>query len=108
MPAHIAMLRGINVGGQKAIRMERLRSLCAALGFRNVETYLQSGNVVFLAGRQAPSSLGARIGDAIRRDFGFVVPVIVKTSREMADVVAGNPFLRARGIDVAKLHVTFL
>lgn len=102
------MLRGINVSGQKIIRMERLRASCAALGFRNVETYLQSGNVVFLGNKQPSSTLERRIGGAIRRDFGFAVPVIVKTSREMADVVAGNPFLRERGIDTSKLHVTFL
>ena len=106
--AHVAMLRGVNVSGQKIIRMERLRASCAALGFRNVETYLQSGNIVFVTARQPPSSLATRICDRIRRDFGFDVPVIVKTSGEMADVVAHNPFLRKRGIDVSKLHVTFL
>ena len=108
MLAHIALLRGINVGGQKIVRMERLRASCAALGFRNVETYLQSGNVVFQAGRRPLSMLAAQIGDAIRRDFGFAVSVVVKTSGEMADVIARNPFLRERGIDVSKLHVTFL
>jgi uncharacterized protein (DUF1697 family) len=102
------MLRGINVSGQKIIRMERLRASCAALGFLNIETYLQSGNVVFVATKRPPSALATRISDRIRRDFGFEVPVIVKTSGEMAEVVAHNPFLRERGIDVTKLHVTFL
>jgi uncharacterized protein (DUF1697 family) len=108
MPAYIAMLRGINVSGQKIIRMAHLRDSCAALGLRNVETYVQSGNVVFLALKKPPSALAKRISDAILRDFGFPVPTLVKTSKELEDVIKGNPFLKERGIDPSKLHVTFL
>ncbi|PYU23938.1 MAG: hypothetical protein DMG30_10215 [Acidobacteria bacterium] len=56
VPAYIAMLRAINVGGRKLVRMEHVRELCTALGFRSIETYLQSGNVVFLDGNRPPVS----------------------------------------------------
>lgn len=108
MPAYVAMLRGINVGGQKIIRMEHLRESCAALGFRNVETYIQSGNILFLTTDQSPSALSQRISEAIRRDFGFSVPAVVKTARELESVIKSNPFLKEKGIDASKLHVTFL
>ena len=108
MPVYIAMLRGINVSGQNIIRMEDLRRICTKLGFRNVETYGQSGNAVFLAKGMPPSTLANHTSAALRHDLGLSVPVLIKTVDEMEDVVAGNPFPRERGIDVTKLHVTFL
>jgi len=108
MPAYIAMLRGINVSGQKSIRMENLRQSCAALGFHNIQTYVQSGNIVFLATEKSPAALSKRIINAILHDFRFSVPVLVKTSKEMGDVIKSNPFLKEEGIDLSKLHVTFL
>jgi uncharacterized protein (DUF1697 family) len=108
VPAYIAMLRGVNVSGQKPVRMERLRESCTALGFRSIETYVQSGNIVFLDGRKSPSSLSKTIGQAILRDLGFDVPVLVRTSGKMRDLIKGNPFLKERGIDRSKLYVTFL
>lgn len=98
----------MNVSGHNTIRMEHLRALCAALGFRNVETYVQSGNIVFRAPSTSPSLLSKRISEAILRDVGFSVPVLVKTRREMGIVIKRNPFLKEHGIDRSKLHVTFL
>ena len=108
MPVYIAMLRGINVSGQNIIRMEDLRRICTKLGFRNVETYGQSGNAVFLAKGMPPSTLANHTTAALRDDLGLSVPVLIKTVDEIGDVVAGNPFPRETGIDVTKLHVTFL
>jgi uncharacterized protein (DUF1697 family) len=108
MPAYIAMLRGINVGGQKPVRMEQLRESCAALGFRSIETYVQSGNIVFLDEKKSPSNLSKSISEAILGDFGFRVPVLVKKAKEMGEVIKRNPFLKETGIDPSKLHVTFL
>lgn len=68
MPAYIAMLRGINVGGQKPVCMEQLRESCAALGFRSIETYIQSGNIVFLDAEKSPSNLAKSISDD--RNYG--------------------------------------
>ncbi len=109
MPAYIAMLRGINVGGgQKPVRMEQLRESCGTLGLRSVKTYVQSGNIVFLDERRSPANLSKGISEAILRDFGFRVPVLVKTAKEMEQVIQRNPFLKQTGIDPTKLHVTFL
>lgn len=108
MPAYIAMLRGINVSGHKTIKMEHLRALCSGLGFRNVETYVQSGNIVFQTAIENPAALSKRIGETILHSFGFDAPVIVRTSKEMRNVIVNNPFLKEKNVDSSKLHVTFL
>ena len=107
MPACIAMLRGVNVGG-KTVPMERLRASFAALGFRQVKTCVQSGNVVFDVRNGSAAGLAGKIERQLRRDFGFAVPVFLKTSQEMRDIVKRNPFLADPAIDHSKLHVTFL
>ncbi|MHB8215304.1 MAG: DUF1697 domain-containing protein [Candidatus Sulfotelmatobacter sp.] len=108
MPVYIAMLRGINVGGHKRIKMEQLRASFEALGFEQVRTYIQSGNVVFKAPKISPSALSKRIEERILKDFGFQASVVSRTVEEMARIIANNPFLKDRGIDQEKLHVTFL
>ena len=104
----MAMLRGINVSGHKTIKMEDLRALCENLGFRNIETYVQSGNVVFQSSVTNPTILSKRIGKRILQSFGFEVPVIVRDSKQMLNVTANNPFLKEKNVDPSKLHVTFL
>src|SRR2546426_561957 len=94
MAAYIAMLRGVNVSGHNTINMEVLRGLCEGLGFRNVDTYIQSGNLVFQSATENPAIFSKRIGEAILQSFGFDTPVIVRTSKEMRNVIANNPFLR--------------
>ncbi len=108
MITYIAMLRGINVGRGKAVKMQRLRTSFTALGFGEIKTYVQSGNVVFQSKRKSPAELTRTIEAKIQRDFGFTVPVLIKTSKELAQIVRDNPLLRVKGIDVSKLHVTFL
>jgi uncharacterized protein (DUF1697 family) len=107
MVIYIAMLRGINVGRGKVVKMEQLRTSFAALGFGEVRTYVQSGNVVFESERK-PAELTRTIEAKIQHDFGFTVPVLIKTSTELTQIVRNNPLLRLKGIDVSKLHVTFL
>lgn len=108
MPTYIAMLRGINVSGHKIIKMEALRASFAAMGFRDVKTYVQSGNVVFDAGREAAPTIAGKIEKRILRDFGFAVPVFLTTAEKMEETVRRNPFVKKPGIDQSKLHVTFL
>jgi len=108
MPSYVAMLRGINVSGSKPVKMEALRAAFEGLGFRNVRTYVQSGNVVFEAKERAGAPLGPKIAARIKRDFGFDVPVLVLAAAELARIVDENPFLEQRGVDLTKLHVTFL
>lgn len=108
MPVYVAMLRGINVSGQKIIKMEELRGSFETLGFTRVRTYVQSGNVIFEAPKTAPDHLSENIKERILRDFSFPVPLVLRTSDEMRRIVDDNPFLKERGIDRSKLHVTFL
>jgi len=102
------MMRGINVGGQKIIRMESLRASFRALGFLRVRSYVQSGNIIFEASKGPTSSLSGKIREKILNDFGFSVPLILRTSAEMEKIVNDNPFLTENAIDHSKLHVTFL
>ena len=108
MAVYVAMLRGINVGGHKRIKMEPLRKSFEALGFEQVKTYIQSGNVVFSTAKLSPAGLSKRIEESILRDFGHSVSVISRTLDEMGETIETNPFLKKRGIDPTKLHVMFL
>jgi uncharacterized protein (DUF1697 family) len=108
MPAYVAMLRGINVAGHKTLRMEHLRALCSDIRFQNVETYVQSGNIVFQTTAGNPVAISKSISEVIIESLGFDVPVIVRTSQEIRSVIANNPFLKEKNIDSSKLHVTFL
>lgn len=103
---HVALLRGINVGGKNKLPMKTLGAIFTAAGAESVRTYIQSGNVLF----EAPARLSVRIGPAvaaaIRSQFGYEIPVIIRTAAELAAVIAGNPFLKSA--DEAALHVGFL
>jgi uncharacterized protein (DUF1697 family) len=103
MPIYISMLRGINVGGHKRVKMDELRKSFEGLGFEQVQTYIQSGNVVFKAGKLSTPKLSKRIEEAILRDFGFPVSVISRSSDELAAVIEGNPFLKERSLDKEKI-----
>jgi uncharacterized protein (DUF1697 family) len=85
--------------------MARLRAALGDHGYEDVKTYLQSGNVVVRTA-QSSSTLAPSVAKAIRDEFGLTVGVVVRTSKEMADVVSANPFLPAK--DAASLHVVFL
>ena len=102
MPSYIALLRGVNVGGN-TLRMERLRALCEELGLKDVRTYVQSGNVVFSAAHWARA-----IAQVLEGEARLPVSVIVRSSADMARIIASNPFLNEKGIDTKRLHVTFL
>jgi len=108
MSIYVAMLRGINVGGQKIVKMESLRKSFESLGFNRVRTYVQSGNVVFEASKGSSDNLSRKIREKILSDYTLSVPLIVRTSGEMRKVVSDNPFLKDGGTDHSKLHVTFL
>src|SRR5512137_1884901 len=83
MTVFIALLRGINVGGQKRIGMADLTQLCTSLGLDNVRTYLQSGNMLFESPEGDVGQLSAMIGESISAKFGFSVNVIIRTSDEL-------------------------
>lgn len=106
-PVHVALLRGINVGGRNKLPMKRLAAIFEGAGCSAVRTYIQSGNVVY----EADAALARRVPDlvsgAIARALGLEVPVVTRTAAELARVVDRNPFL-ADGAGEAALHVAFL
>ena len=102
------MLRGVNVGGNRKIKMEALRALYESLGLDQPQTFIQSGNVVFEAKSEPAAKVCEKIERRILGDFGFSVPVLLKTSKELGEIVKRNPFLNDAAIDRSKLHVTFL
>src|SRR5689334_4167644 len=107
MQTFISMLRGINVSGQKIVPMEKLRESFEKLGLENVKTYIQSGNVIFKS-KATSTALCKKIETQVLKQFGYEVTVIVKTLEELESVFKKNPFVKRRGIDLTKLHVTFL
>jgi uncharacterized protein (DUF1697 family) len=108
MTVAIAMLRGVNVGGHHKIGMEALRKLFEALGLRDAQTYIQSGNVVFTTEERRMVPLAGRIGAAIECAFGFRPEVVLRTANQLRKVVAGNPFAARPGLHPGKLVVMFL
>ncbi len=106
MTTYVALLRGINIGPKKRIKMEPLRSLVTNLGFSDVRTLVNSGNVV-LTGEGDPDGIARAIEAALRDQHGLDVPVVVRTAAEMQAVVAENPFPEI-AVTPKLLHVSFL
>src|SRR5438093_8225279 len=104
---HAALLRGINVGGKNILPMKDLAEIFAKAGCRDVQTYIQSGNVVFDATAGVIKKLSPVIARAIADNFGYNVPVVVRSHEQLAAIVRVNPFLKA-GEPEKTLHVAFL
>jgi uncharacterized protein (DUF1697 family) len=102
----VALLRGVNVAG-RTLGMADLRRLFVDLGHTDVATYLQSGNVIFTPAAGPRSRLSAAIEQRIAAELDLTVTVLVRSGKDLAQVVAGNPFT-SRSADPATLHVTFL
>lgn len=108
MKTHISLLRGINVSGQKLIKMAELRKMYKSLGFSDVRSYIQSGNVIFSAPEEEEGVLIHRIAAAILDTFGHEVSVLVRTVDELERVIGANPFPKEAERDPKKVHVVFL
>lgn len=108
MNTYIALLRGINVSGKNIIKMDAFRALMAGLGLQDVQTYIQSGNVVFKYENVAVEAIQQLIGDAIFDCFGFRVPVMVIASSQLHNIYNQNPYIKAYPDNLDKLHITFL
>ncbi|WP_405173569.1 DUF1697 domain-containing protein [Paenibacillus sp. FSL H8-0260] len=108
MTTYIALLRGINVGGNKIIKMLDLKAMFQALGFANVRTYIQSGNVVFESDEGSVSLLSGVIERQIHEVFEFEVSVIIRTLAEMENVIANDPFQLSEPEEFKRWYVTFL
>jgi len=94
MEKQIALLRGINVGGHKKILMTDLKSLFEALGFKEVVTYIQSGNVVFLSSEEG--DLSVKISEGIKAKYGWDVPVLVRNASELESILSNCPFAKEK------------
>ena len=108
MTTYISILRGINVSGQKLIKMDALKKMYENLKLENITTYVQSGNVIFSSSETDPRKLENKIGKQIEKEFGFDVPVIVLTAKTLEYIVKHNPLARDTKKDISFLHVTFL
>jgi uncharacterized protein (DUF1697 family) len=109
MKTFISILRGINVSGQKLIRMTDLKALYEDLNFTSVNTYIQSGNVIFAYDQDITiKELSGKIENAILKKFGYHVPVIIRTIDEMKSIILANPFQNSSGYIPEKLYITFL
>ena len=105
MTTSIALLRAINVGGNRSIKMADLAEVFGAAGCGNVRTYIQSGNVVFTHGSRSEAALVDDLQRGIEQATGFDVAVVVRTAEAWAEVVAQNPY---SGVEPTHLHVSFL
>jgi uncharacterized protein (DUF1697 family) len=108
MPNHIALLRGINLGGRNKVAMADLRAVVAGLGHGDVRTYIQSGNVLFtaVAGADDTAAMAEQMAAAITAKLGVIAPVVIVTRDELAGVIAANPFPGQP--DHKKLHAVVL
>ncbi len=108
METYIAILRGINVSGQKLIKMEDLKSYMEELNFSYVSTYIQSGNIIFQTEILSEIELAKLIEKKILKEYNFEVPVIVRSDKYFNHVLKNNPFINAGKAELDKLYVTFL
>ncbi|MCF8239123.1 MAG: DUF1697 domain-containing protein [Saprospiraceae bacterium] len=105
---YIAILRGINVSGQKLIKMKDLVSLLEKAGLKEVRNYIQSGNIAFQSDKQPLPVLVDTIQAAIKKEYGFDVPTQILTAEKLQKVIDGNPYLSRPNVDLAKIYIVFL
>jgi uncharacterized protein (DUF1697 family) len=109
MKTYITLLRGINVSGKKKVNMKVLKGLYESLGYQEVSTYIQSGNVVFKADKKKDKHIIAKeIEQKIAESYGFEVPILIRDVSEIQQIILENPFVTITGMDAQQLYVTFL
>ncbi|MDQ3193556.1 MAG: DUF1697 domain-containing protein [Bacteroidota bacterium] len=107
MTKFIAFLRGINVGGNRSVKMEELKKTFESSGFKNVKTVLASGNVIFETKQSNTTAISKKIEDDLKMDFGIEINVMIRSIEELKSLADADPF---KGIDVTpetRLYVTF-
>jgi uncharacterized protein (DUF1697 family) len=108
MTKYLALLRGINVSGHSMIKMDALKKMLENMGFQNVETYIQSGNVFFESEEENAASIGFKIKQEISKVFGYDVPVIMVSKTDLELCFKNNPYLKEKECDIKKLYVAFI
>jgi uncharacterized protein (DUF1697 family) len=107
LATHVALLRGINLGGKNRLPMGDLIQIFVTAGCADVRNYIQSGNIIFRASQAKAEKLPGVIAKSIAEAFGYRIPVVLRTAGQLGEVVQNNPFLKA-GASEALLHVMFL
>lgn len=108
MTTHLALLRGINVSGHNMIKMEALKTTLEAIGFKNVQTYIQSGNVFVDSEEENAEKVGFQIKQEIFKVFGHEVPIVVIGKLDLESCFKNNPFFREKDLDTNKLYIAFV
>lgn len=108
MITYIVLLRGINVSGQKKIRMVELKKMLENLGLHDVMTYIQSGNIVIKSAEKNTKTLEATIEKGIRDTFDFTVPVLVRSKDDFEDMFKHNPFAESEDIERKRVYFVVL
>ncbi len=108
MTTHLALLRGINVSGHNMLKMDALKTTLEAIGFQNVQTYIQSGNVFVDTEEESAVKVGFQIKQEIFKVYGHEVPIVVIGKKDLEDCLKNNPFLREKDVDLKKLYVAFV
>lgn len=107
MHKHLALLRGINVSGHNMIKMEALKLLLENMGFQNVQTYIQSGNVFVDSDEEHGATVGFKIKQEIFKQWGYEVPVMVLSRNDLELAITNNPYLKEKEVDTSKLFFGF-
>lgn len=108
MPSFIALLRGINVGGNKKVPMAELKKAMTKAGYANVKTLLASGNVVFETDEKKPEAVRKNLEALLEKTFKFSVPALIRTLPDLEKLKKSDPFKGFKVTDATRLYVTFL
>lgn len=109
MQTYISLLRGINVTGHRKITMQELRECYATMGFSNITSYIQSGNVIFTTNQTNRETLSKIIKEGIAQQFGYNdVSIFIIKPEELQTIITQNPFLKIKDVTLKALYVTFL
>jgi len=108
MTTHLALLRGINVSGHNMMKMETLKTTLENIGFQNVVTYIQSGNVFVDTDEENAAAVGFKIKQEIFKAFGHEVPVVVIGKNDLENCLKNNLFLKEKDLDIKKIYVAFV
>lgn len=108
MNKYICLLRGVNVSGKNILKMDALKFALGHLGFEQVKTYLQSGNIVFVSNKVHTNPIETLINEKIKEVFLWDIPVLVINEEEFKAIILANNFLKDTHIDTTKLHITFM
>lgn len=105
---YFALLKGVNVSGHRIIKMAELKVIFENMGYKNVRTYIQSGNVVFESAKVKNESIANKLEAGLKEALGYAVSVVVRTKLEIESIIAGYPFNKVKGHEDFKRDVAFL